>query len=78
LLAKAAVSITGINALADVTKHADKMDAQTSSSAIAGGVSNTKTAAGVAVNASNNAAAVESLKVKGATAIGVLKNTPTP
>jgi hypothetical protein len=76
--AKSVTTMYGIGALASVTKNADKLDAQSSMANSAAGVSNTKTAAGVAVNASNNATAVEALKVKGATAIGILKNTPAP
>jgi hypothetical protein len=74
--AKSVTTMYGIGALASVTKNADKLDAQKSIASTGAGVSNTKTAAGVAVNASNNATAVKVIEAKGKAAIGILKNTP--
>ena len=77
-LGKAVVSVAGITSLASGTKNADKLAAQESTARTAAGVSKANTAAGVATNASNNATAIKLLETKGKTAIGILKNTPTP
>ena len=77
-LGKAVTAIYTVGAMADVSKHAESMSAQKSSTSAAAGVTNNKTAAGVAINANNNATAIKTIEAKGKAAIGILKNTPTP